>query len=418
MKLLIHAHAYPDFLEGMYGTRPELASLDYCAQFAALDRESHIWANAAWAEALRPLGYDVMVTISNNEHIQKTWATEHGIRYSAGTWQTEIADAQVASFQPDLLFFTSHIELRPEWIKHLRAKYPEVGLFGVWCGMPFRSIDVFEHFDLVLTCVPELNERFRSFGCNSRHMHHAFDTRVLDHVDADGEQDIPFSFIGQLIRASDFHEERVRQLVRIAEAMEITIFSPAHDLDRSQQRRRPVRVVRHKLARMLTDMRVLRKSLDRLPLLRRVVRRAELSAAVVSEKLRPHTRPAVFGLAMYQTLQRSQVNYNCHIDIAAGSASNRRLFECTGVGSCLLTDHKANMSTLFEPDSEVVTFSSTEECIDKAKWLLDNPQERRKIAQAGQRRTLAEHTFTQRAGQFDAVIREVLARPGPARQPR
>jgi hypothetical protein len=70
MKLLIHAHAYPDFLEEMYSAGPELASLDYCTQFAALDRESHIGANSAWAEALRPFGYDVMVTISNNEHIQ------------------------------------------------------------------------------------------------------------------------------------------------------------------------------------------------------------------------------------------------------------------------------------------------------------------------------------------------------------
>jgi spore maturation protein CgeB len=118
---------------------------------------------------------------------------------------------------------------------------------------------------------------------------------------------------------------------------------------------------------------------------------------------------------MYQTLQRSQVNYNIHSDISSNSASNRRLFECTGVGSCLLTDHKANISTLFEPDREIVTFSSTEECIDKAKWLLDHPQECRQIAQAGQRRTLGEHTFAERAGQLDDVIREVLGGAAQAR---
>src|SRR5712691_9120047 len=120
MKLLIHAHAYPEFLKGIYGVQPDLASLDYCAQFAALDRESHISANSAWAEALRPLGYDVMVTISNNEQIQKTWAEEHGLRYRLASWQAEIADAQIVSFQPDLLFFTGHSELRPEWITRLR----------------------------------------------------------------------------------------------------------------------------------------------------------------------------------------------------------------------------------------------------------------------------------------------------------
>jgi hypothetical protein len=230
MKLLIHAHAYPDFLTRMYGARPELASLDYSDQFAVIDRESHIGANSAWAEALRPFGYDVMVTISNNELIQKAWAEEHGIRYQPESWQTEISDAQVAAFQPDLLLFTSYAELRPEWIEHLREAYPGVRLFGLWCGMPFRSIDIFRRFDLIVTCVPELDRRFRSLGCNSRQMHHAFDARVLNHIEVDREQDIPFSFVGQLIRGSGFHDERVRQLARIADAMEITIFSSADHL--------------------------------------------------------------------------------------------------------------------------------------------------------------------------------------------
>jgi hypothetical protein len=69
-----------------------------------------------------------------------------------------------------------------------------------------------------------------------------------------------------------------------------------------------------------------------------------------------------------------------------------------------------------EPGTEVVTFSGSEDCIDKAKWLLDHPRERRTITQAGQLRTLAAHTFAQRAEEFDAVIRDVLG-SAAARQP-
>jgi hypothetical protein len=399
MKLLIHAHAYKDFLKGIYVERPDLATRTYCEQYAVLDRESHIWANSIWIEALRPLGYDVMVTIWNNGHIQKTWAREQGVRYHPASWQTEIAEAQIASFQPDLLFFTSHGELHPEWIKRLREKYPRVCLFGVWCGMPFRSVEIFKQFDLVLTCIPELKERFCSLGCNCRHIHHAFDPRVLDHIDVDRNRDIPFSFIGQLIPSPDFHEERVRQLERIADSMEITIFSSAYGFSRLP--RVPlISDAGYYLARIFTSTHVPRRIVDRL---------------ILSQKLRSSMRPPVFGLAMYQTLQRTQVTYNSHIDISSNSASNRRLFECTGVGSCLLTDHKANISDLFEPDREVVTFSSTDECIEKARWLLGHPHECREIAQAGQRRTLAAHTFTQRARQFDAVIREALKGLGPGR---
>ena len=86
-----------------------------------------------------------------------------------------------------------------------------------------------------------------------------------------------------------------------------------------------------------------------------------------------------------------------------------RLFEATGVGTCLLTDWKENLSELFEIDREIVTYKSVDECIEKAKWLLEHPQERELIAKAGQARTLKDHTFAQRAVQLDKIIREALS---------
>jgi spore maturation protein CgeB len=112
---------------------------------------------------------------------------------------------------------------------------------------------------------------------------------------------------------------------------------------------------------------------------------------------------------MYRTFRRSRVNYNSHIGIAE-SASNRRLFEVTGVGSCLLTDDKRGMSTLFDVGTEVVTYSGTEDCIEKATWLLEHPRERAQLARAGQRRTLAAHTYAQRAVELDSIVREALRR--------
>jgi len=147
----------------------------------------------------------------------------------------------------------------------------------------------------------------------------------------------------------------------------------------------------------------------RLPPVRKALYRAESFAPPVSEKLRPYTHPPVFGLVMYETLQRSRVTFNSHIGISSDSASNRRLFEATGVGTCLLTDHKPNIATLFEPEREVVTFTSADDCVDKARWLLDHPKERDEIARAGQRRTLADHTYARRASELDSVICAELA---------
>ncbi|MEO7634584.1 MAG: glycosyltransferase, partial [Sphingomicrobium sp.] len=103
------------------------------------------------------------------------------------------------------------------------------------------------------------------------------------------------------------------------------------------------------------------------------------------------------------------VTLNSHIDISATSASNMRLFEATGVGTCLLTDRKDNLTILFEPDREVVTYGSAEEAVEKYRYLASHPKERVAIAAAGQKRALRDHNFDKRAARIDDLIRASLA---------
>jgi spore maturation protein CgeB len=83
-----------------------------------------------------------------------------------------------------------------------------------------------------------------------------------------------------------------------------------------------------------------------------------------------------------------------------------RLFEATGMGSCLVTDWKTNLKNLFQPEIEVVTYKSSEECIEKVHYLLDHDKERRAIATAGQKRTLRDHTILVRVKQIDDLIQK------------
>jgi spore maturation protein CgeB len=111
---------------------------------------------------------------------------------------------------------------------------------------------------------------------------------------------------------------------------------------------------------------------------------------------------------MYQVLHDSAVTLNIHADSSPEYASNSKLFEGTGVGTCLLTDWRRNIGELFAPEREVVTYRTPAECVEKARWLLEHPRERREIARAGQARVLREHTFAHRAGRLDAIIRGAL----------
>ena len=85
-----------------------------------------------------------------------------------------------------------------------------------------------------------------------------------------------------------------------------------------------------------------------------------------------------------------------------------RLFEATGVGACLLTDHSQSLDELFEGDFEVVSYSSTEECLEKAKWLLDNPKRALEIGANARNKVLANHTFYNRANDLDKIIKKFV----------
>jgi spore maturation protein CgeB len=103
-------------------------------------------------------------------------------------------------------------------------------------------------------------------------------------------------------------------------------------------------------------------------------------------------KPSLFGHQMLQSLSNYQIAFNHHNQHTGDHACNMRLFEATGIGCCLLTDQKSDIHSIFEPDSEIVTYSSAEEAISKAKYLIAEPKSAQKIALAGQKRTLSDYT--------------------------
>ena len=114
---------------------------------------------------------------------------------------------------------------------------------------------------------------------------------------------------------------------------------------------------------------------------------------------------------MYETLQRSRITLNRHagIDIRgkvdARFANNMRLYEATGVGTCLITEERKNLADLFEVDREIVAYRDEDDCVAKIRYYLEHEDERIRIAQSGQRRTLRDHPYTERMQE----LREILA---------
>lgn len=128
----------------------------------------------------------------------------------------------------------------------------------------------------------------------------------------------------------------------------------------------------------------------------------------VNIKLKKYLSAPVFGIDMFNVLYNSEIVLNIHADSSPIYASNMRLFEATGVGSCLLTDKKQNISDLFEVDKEIIVYESVEDCIEKIRWLLSHKTVFKSIAEAGQTRCLREHTYDNRVPTFIQKLEKYL----------
>ena len=83
----------------------------------------------------------------------------------------------------------------------------------------------------------------------------------------------------------------------------------------------------------------------------------------------------------------------------------RRCFEIPACGRVMLAERTADLTRLFKEDEEACYFSSTLELVEKAKWLVENPDIRERIAQSGLRRVWADgHDVTSRARGFVAAL--------------
>lgn len=84
-------------------------------------------------------------------------------------------------------------------------------------------------------------------------------------------------------------------------------------------------------------------------------------------------------------------------------ANNLRTFEATGCGAFLLTEHSREQAeTLFREGEEIACYRTPEDLVAVAQRYLPDEATRSRIAAAGQRRCLAEHTLGHR---LDAWLR-------------
>jgi spore maturation protein CgeB len=90
-----------------------------------------------------------------------------------------------------------------------------------------------------------------------------------------------------------------------------------------------------------------------------------------------------------------------------GFSPATRVFEAAGAGACLITDAWTGIERFFDPGEEILVAHSGEEVAAHVVNLT--PHRARQVGQAAYRRALAQHTYAERAAQFDTILEGAFA---------
>ena len=415
---------YSTLIKSFYQHDLTLKQKPYDEQQKALFHQANAYGNS-FSQGMRVLGHDAHELVYDLEPMQKRWAEEFGISFRSSYWQWDILLAQIEKMRPDILFFQDLHALPFSLRKSLKSRFPFLKLVVIFRGYPGTSKNLFKDLaaaDVLLVGSPILFEKCCKARLHPHLVYHYFDESILRKISPSPMKmkRYNFTFAGSSGYGYGLNYElRYRALVDLLKKtpLEVWIDEGGQENFRSTQQMivdESKKIVKRCLS--LCPNSTLQQ-LCKIPLPLSV---QTIIHKIINEKnLSHHFQPlqilfpsqchrGVFGLEMYQLLSDSKLTFNIHSSPAAGSVDNIRLFQATGVGTCLLTDWGSNMHQLFEADSEIVTYRSIDECIEKTSFLLRHDEIRQTIGQAGQNRTLKNHTSIQRLRQMDEIFQKAL----------
>lgn len=368
MRIQVVDTIYPEVAAQVYRQTPGLLEAPYAVQRRTL-WDAFFGTSDAYVHHLAELGHDTDGVLLNCWPLQSAWAREHGIpaaavlsRRGRRAGPSPLAHqlvllAQVRSFRPDVLFVSDPLRLGDKLLRALRAS--GIFLVGQLASTPPPD-DRLARYDLMLSSFPHFVAEWRAAGIEAELFRLGYYARVGERVDT-----APSAERSGVVLTGGLSPQTYPTVTPMLEEL-----CAAVDVD--------------------------------------VWGYAETDLAPGSPILRRFHGPA-WGIDMYRHMARAAIVVNRHGDIARGYANNMRLFEATGVGAAVLTEAAPNLNEMFEPEAEMATYASGEELVAKVERLLDDDAARVALAAAGQRRTLADHTYAERMRELAGMLEERLS---------
>lgn len=300
-----------------------------------------------YSRNLAPLGWQCQDTIANHSRLQDLWAREH-------MCHSDILQAQIADFAPDVLFFQDLSLLSADELHELGNHY----LLAGQCSCPLPPIQNVQQFDVLFTSFPFYVKKFKEVGVRGIFNPLGFEPAVLDMLPKDLPRIHDVTFVGGTGNPS--HWKRGMETL-------------------------------HAVAEAIPTFKWWGYGQDLLP----------------DGPLKQKWQGQCWGMDMFRILLQSRICLNRHGEVTEGYANNMRMFEASGAGCLLLTEEAPNLKEFFEPN-ECATYKSPEDAVSAIRIYLEEQSTAEYFAANGQSRTLRDHTYQSRMRTVSDTLKGML----------
>lgn len=381
MKIVEVTKLYAKYMEYFYKKNPIALTKTYSQHISEIFNDCNAQSNFLGQE-LELLGHETELFYFNAAELQYTWNKELNTKDLF-----LIVKEQIKNAKPDVLFISDLFCFNEDQLKILKQELPKDTIFVAWHFGILNDFSIrnTKYFEQIYTGSKYMVERLSQYNDNTKLLYHTFSPTVLNRI-VKNEKSNTIVFPGSI--SLDCQLTRLEMCAEVINANIPFIFAgviygslvPNNFFNY-------LRYIKFKLNHKIEN---------------------EKKYKCYEKTLRNNMIPSKFGLDYYQFIYDNNVCINRHADVSGSGSGNMRMTEVTGVGSCLLTDYREENKDLFEPDYEIIEYSSSEELVEKAKWLIDHPNKAKEIAAAGQQRTLKNYTYKNKAELFLSYLNEIM----------
>lgn len=372
---------YEKYIDYFYKKFPDTKHKTYSEHLKDILYDSNAECDFLHTE-LHKLGVDSSLYFLNLKDLQRSWSPDF-----ADKTLFEIFCEQLRLEKPDILLISDIGSFTIEQIKVLRNILPKHAKITGW---HFTIVDdtykkMFAYFDQLYTGSIYFCNLIAPHCKDVRLLRHAFSPLISERI-RHRKSINSAVFAGSIFLGETIHTNRIDMLYSLlADNIPIEFYGSIYGSFYAES-------IKGRIKQFIQHDIVLKQR-----------KRAE-------NLIRKTAFSDVFGLDYYQVIADHTLCINSHAPIAASGTGNMRMFEATGVGACLVTDYREENSLLFDTENEIVVYKDNDELCEKTHWLIDHPAEAKRIAAAGQKRTLRDYTYKNKAESLHGYWQNLLSK--------